>query len=67
MAAIEYLVTGQGYMKTDLYKQSILLHDSFVAENSDDASDQFSKKNDAEYSVIKIFSIIPLDKQEKFV
>ena len=67
MAAIEYLVTGQGYSKTDLYKQSILLHDSFVAEDSDDASNQFSKKFDVEYSIIKIFSIITLDKQEKFV
>lgn len=67
MAMIEYLVTGQGYPKTDIYKQTILLHDSFIAENSDDASNQFNTKYDQEYKGIKIFSIIPLDKQEKFV
>lgn len=67
MAAIEYLVTGQGHIRTDAHKQSILLHESFVAKDSDDAYQQFNQKFDSEYNAIKIFSIIPLDKQEKFV
>lgn len=67
MATIEYLVTGQGYDKTDKYKQTILLHDSFIANNSDDASEKFTAKFSDKYKLIKIFSIISLDKQEKFV
>jgi hypothetical protein len=67
MAAIEYLVTGQGYDKSDKYKQTILLHDSFVAEDSDDASEKFTTKFSNKYKLIKIFSVISFDKQEKFV
>lgn len=64
---IEYLVTGQGYEKNDQYKQTILLHDSFFADNSDDASAQFENKFSNQYVLIKIYSVISLDKEEKFV
>lgn len=67
MAAIEFLVTGQGHNKLDQDKQTILLHDSFIAENSDDASNQFNKKFSKDYALLKVFSVISLDKQEKFV
>jgi hypothetical protein len=63
----EYLVTGQGYKKTDRYKQTILLHDSFFCNDSDDASAEFNEKFSKEYNLLKIHSVIPLDKEEKFV
>lgn len=67
MAMTEYLVTGQGYEKQDKYKQTVLLHDSFFANNSDDASVQFNDTFSKEYELLKIYSVIPLDKEEKFV
>jgi hypothetical protein len=67
MAAIEYLVTGQGYDKKDKWKQTVLLHDSFIADDSDDASEKFTKKFSKNYKLIKIFSVISLDKQDRFI
>ena len=63
----EYLVTGQGYKKTDEYKQTILLHDSFFSDNSDAASTEFNEKFSKDYNLLKIHSVIPLDKEQKFV
>lgn len=52
----EFLVTAQGYDKTDEYKQTILLHDTFMAQDSDDAKGMFRKKFEDEYRIIKIYS-----------
>ena len=40
----EFLVTAQGYSKEDSYKQTMLLHDSFFASNTDEAESMFNKK-----------------------
>lgn len=52
----EYLVTAQGYNKTDDYKQTILLHDTFIAKDENDAKGLFNKKFENEYKIIKIYS-----------
>lgn len=52
----EYLVTAQGYEKSDQYKQTILLHDTFIAKNDTDAKEMFKIKFENEYKIIKIYS-----------
>lgn len=52
----EYLVTAQGYEKTDQYKQTILLHDTFMAKDDIDATEMFKTKFENEYKIIKVYS-----------
>lgn len=52
----EFLVTAQGYDKTDGYKQTILLHDTFMAKDSNDAKGMFCQKFEDEYKILKIYS-----------
>jgi hypothetical protein len=52
----EYLVTAQGYMKTDPYKQTIILYDTFIATNEQEAKNQFHTKFSCSHNVIKIYS-----------
>lgn len=57
----EYLVTAQGYEKTDQYKQTILLHDTFMAKDDIDAKEMFKIKFEQTYKIIKIFSITDIN------
>lgn len=52
----EYLVTAQGYEKNDQYKQTILLHDTFMAKDDIDAKEMFKTKFENEYKIIKVYS-----------
>lgn len=52
----EYVVTAQGYEKSDEYKQTILLHDTFMAKNENDAKELFNQKFENDYKIIKIYS-----------
>lgn len=59
----EYLVTAQGYFKNDQYKQTILLHDTFMAKNESDAKGLFNAKFEDEYKIIKVYSAKNLTNQ----
>lgn len=52
----EYLVTAQGYEKSDQYKQTMLLHDTFMAKDDTDAREMFKAKFENEYKIIKVYS-----------
>lgn len=52
----EFLVTAQGYIKTDPYKQTIILYDTFYAINEQDATNQFNKKFNCSHNLIRIYS-----------
>ena len=52
----EYVVTAQGYEKSDEYKQTILLHDTFMAKNENDAKELFNQKFENDYNIMKIYS-----------
>lgn len=52
----EYIVTAQGYEKIDEYKQTILLHDTFMAKNENDAKELFNQKFENDYNIMKIYS-----------
>lgn len=56
----EYLVTAQGYIKTDQDKQTILLHDSFMASDEHFAKQMFNEKFENDYDIINIYSVIDL-------
>lgn len=56
----EFLVTAQGYDKTDEYKQTILLHDVFMAKDTDDAKSMFHKKFEDDYKILKIYSSLDM-------
>lgn len=58
----EYLVTAQGYPKNDEYKQTILLHDTFMAKNENDAKGLFNQKFKDEYKIMQIYSAEDLTK-----
>jgi hypothetical protein len=57
----EYLVTGQGYEKTDTYKQTLILHDTFQASDEHDARNQFNAKFAFTHNVLNIYSAISLN------
>lgn len=52
----EYLVTAQGYPKNDQYKQTILLHDTFMAKDESHAKELFNTKFEDEHKIVKIYS-----------
>lgn len=58
----EYLVTAQGYPKTDKYKQTILLHDTFLAKDETDAKLLFNTKFEEEFEIIRVYSAQNLTK-----
>lgn len=57
----EYLVTGQGYDKSDEYKQTILLHDSFLTDHADKAKEMFTTKFEPDFHIINIYSVMDLN------
>lgn len=56
----EYLVTAQGYNINDQYKQTILLHDAYIAEDEDHARREFIHNMSKDYHIMKIYSITNL-------
>jgi len=56
MQESEYLVTGQGYELTDKYKQTLLLHNTFMAKNEIDAKQLFDKHFSNTHKIIKVYS-----------
>jgi hypothetical protein len=58
---MEYLVTAQAYEKTDRYKQTFLLHDTFLAKDESGARNAFMDKFQPTHNIVKIFSAIGLD------
>lgn len=56
----EFLVTGQAYEKTDPYKQTIILHDTFFASSENEAKHQFGQRFEDMYEIITIYSAIGL-------
>lgn len=54
----EFLVTAQAYEKTDTDKQTILLHDTFVAKDSQEAKKMFSDKFSDDHHIVQIYSSI---------
>lgn len=60
----EYLVTAQGYSKTDEYKQTILLHESFLANNAEDAESMFNTKFTDDFNIMNIYSVVDLTDNE---
>jgi hypothetical protein len=55
---MEYLVTAQAYDKTDPYKQTFLLHDTFITEDAIDAENAFNAKFEPTHKITRIFSVI---------
>lgn len=54
--AKEYLVTAQGYEKTDQYKQTILLYDTFHASSEEQAENNFLEKYEQTHHILNIYS-----------
>lgn len=52
----EFLVTAQGYNIKDQDKQTILLHDTFMAKNDIDAKEMFTNKFQDEYKILQVYS-----------
>lgn len=57
---MEFLVTAQAYFKNDIYKQTILLHDTFLAADKNYAQKEFEEKYQNDYNILKIFSVVNL-------
>lgn len=58
---MEYLVTAQAYEKDDQYKQTFLLHDTFLATDECGAKNAFMDKFQTTHNIVKIFSAIDLN------
>lgn len=54
----EFLVTAQAYEITDTDKQTILFHDTFMVNDSQEAEKMFRDKFAKDYHIIKIYSSI---------
>lgn len=59
-SSTEFLVTAQAYAKDDEYKQTILLHDTFMVNDKNCAKQEFESKYQNEFNILKIFSITNL-------
>lgn len=57
---LEFLVTAQAYEKTDPYKQTILLHDTFFASSQEEAGLLFNKQFAKTHQIMKIYSAIDI-------
>lgn len=57
---LEFLVTAQAYEKNDPYKQTILLHDVFFADDVNQATLLFSKQFQDTHHIMKIYSIFDI-------
>lgn len=55
---LEFLVTGQGYEKTDEYKQTILLHETFFTKTELEAQLAFHQYFEPTYKIMRIYSAI---------
>lgn len=60
----EFLVTAQAYEKTDTDKQTILLHDTFAASNSQEAAKMFKDRFTKDYHIVNIYSSIDVTTNE---
>lgn len=58
MNKLEYLVTGMAYEKNDPYKQTLLLHDTFLANDADEAKDMFHSSLGNSHEILKIYSSV---------
>lgn len=54
----EWLITGQGYEKTDASKQTILLHETLMAACESTAREKFNTKYDTTHHIVRIYSIM---------
>jgi len=54
----EWLITGQGYEKTDSSKQTILLHETLMAACESTAKEQFNAIYNTTHHIIRIYSIM---------
>lgn len=55
---MEYLVTAQAYEKSDPYKQTFLLHDTFITDDAISAENCFNQKFNETHKITRIFSVI---------
>lgn len=53
----EWLVTGQGYLKDDQSKQTILLHEAFQIDDDREAEKLFRTKFSETHNIIKVYSV----------
>ena len=58
MSNKEYLVTGQGYIKTDRTKQTLLLHDTIHAIDDSAAESCFMTKFSPTHNIVRIYSVV---------
>lgn len=61
MSTKEYLVTGQGYIKTDRDKQTLLLHDIFHAADDTIAESCFMQRFAPTHNIVRIYSIVDVN------
>lgn len=61
MMSVEFLVTAQGYLKTDNTKQIILLHDVFKANTEQEATDMFKRAFETDYKVLNVYSAVNIE------
>lgn len=54
----EWLITGQGYEKTDPSKQTLLLHETLMAACESTAREQFNAIYSTTHDIIRIYSIM---------
>lgn len=57
---LEFLVTAQGYEKNDPYKQTILLHETFFADDENEAKTLFNNKFRRTHKIINIYSAVDI-------
>ena len=60
----EFLVTAQAYEKNDPYKQTILLHETFLVDNETSAKTLFKNKFDEEFHIMNIYSAIGISENK---
>lgn len=56
----EFLVTAQAYANNDKYKQTVILHDTFMVNDQCCAKKEFEKKYQNDFNILKIYSITNL-------
>lgn len=56
----EFLVTGQAYEKNDEYKQTILLHETFFANDETEARNLFNNQFRKTHHIMRIYSVMDI-------
>ena len=57
----EFLVTAQCYEKNDKEKQTILMHDTFVARDSQEAQQLFQNRFSNTHEIVQIYSALMIN------